>query len=132
MTASTFWDDHAEDLKDPEYLRHLVLGRERIATADALVNVLDDAREKAGLSKVALAVRVGMNPPAVRRLFTTRGGNPTLGTLVTIATALGYRVALEPLDEATMNEVDAALTSAAPETLPHRLSRRERSRLAKR
>ena len=46
MTAgnAAFWDDLAEDLKDPEFLRSYVVESVRIATVNTLVNALDDAR----------------------------------------------------------------------------------------
>lgn len=93
----TFWDDLATDLEDPEFLREYVLESVRIATIDTLINVLDDARASAGLSKAALARAVEIDPAVVRRLFSSKHANPTLGTLSEIATALGMRVTLEPM-----------------------------------
>ena len=92
-TANTaFWDDLAEDLKDPEFLRTYVVESVRIATIDAVVNALDEARLAAGLSKAALARAIGANPDAIRRLFTNGSANPTLSTVAEIAAALGMRL----------------------------------------
>ena len=53
--SGAFWEDLAEDLKDPEFLREYVVESVRIATIDRIVNELDDARVAADLSKAALA-----------------------------------------------------------------------------
>jgi transcriptional regulator with XRE-family HTH domain len=97
--TSAFWDDLAEDLKDPEFLREFVRESVRIATIDAMVNELNEAREAAELSKAQLAKAVGADPAAIRRLFSASHTNPTLGTLAELAAALGMRVTLEPFTE---------------------------------
>jgi transcriptional regulator with XRE-family HTH domain len=96
---SDFWDDLAEDLKDPEFLRTYVVESIRVATVDRIMNQLDAARESAGLSKAALARAIGSNPDAIRRLLTSGHVNPTLGTLAEIAAVFGMRIALEPLSD---------------------------------
>jgi transcriptional regulator with XRE-family HTH domain len=106
---SAFWDDLAEDLKDPEFLREYVRESIRIETIDQLVNALDEAREAAGLSKAALARAVRTEPAVVRRLFSASRVNPTLGTLAEIAAALGMRVTLEPLPAAEQQYVTTPL-----------------------
>lgn len=95
---SVFWDDLAQDLKDPEFLREYVTESIRIATIDRIVNELDAARQAAGLSKAELARAISSEPGTVRRLFSAGHVNPTLGTLAEIAAALGMRVVLEPLE----------------------------------
>ena len=95
---SVFWDDLAQDLKDPQFLREYVTESIRIATIDRIVNELDGARETAGLSKAELARAISSEPAAVRRLFSAGHVNPTLGTLAEVAAALGMRIVLEPLD----------------------------------
>jgi transcriptional regulator with XRE-family HTH domain len=106
---SAFWDDLAEDLKDPEFLREYVRESIRIETIDQLVNALDEAREAAGLSKAALARAVGAEPAVVRRLFSAGRVNPTLGTLAEIAASLGMRVTLEPLPATEQRHLTAPL-----------------------
>jgi DNA-binding phage protein len=98
MTKHTaFWDDLASDLDDPEFLRKYISESMRIATIDAIVNALDDAREAAGLSKAELARAIQAEPATIRRLFSSTKTNPTLGTLAEVAAALGLRITLEPL-----------------------------------
>lgn len=58
-TRSAFWDDLAEDLNDPDFLRAYVLETVRIQTVDYLVNGMDEAGEGAGMteSDIGRAVR---------------------------------------------------------------------------
>jgi DNA-binding phage protein len=106
---SAFWDDLAEDLRDPEFLRQYVIESVRIATVDRIVNTLDEARAAAGLSKAALARAISAEPAVVRRLFSAVHVNPTLGTLAEVAAALGMRITLEPLPAAEHNAVTTPL-----------------------
>lgn len=109
--SGQFWQDVAIAHKeDEEYRREFVLARHQISTIDAIVNALEDARVKAGWTKKELARRIGMSDSALRRLLTATGGNPTLGTLSHVATALGFRISLTPLDAAAKEEVAIALT----------------------
>ncbi|MEN3356650.1 MAG: hypothetical protein V7637_632 [Mycobacteriales bacterium] len=102
-----FWDDLAGDLQDPAFARQYAIESARIATIDAVVNSLDDAREAEGLSKADLARAVGSNPAAIRRLFGSGRINPTLGTLAEVAAALGLRI--------TVEKVPAASSGATPQ-----------------
>jgi transcriptional regulator with XRE-family HTH domain len=95
--AGLFWDDLARDLDDPEFVRGYVAASVKIATTDAMINALDEARASAGMSKAELARVIGTEPATVRRLFSSHSANPTLGTLAAIAAALGLRVSVEPL-----------------------------------
>jgi DNA-binding phage protein len=108
-TSSLFWEDLAEDLKDPELLREFVRESVRIATIDSLVNELNDARESADISKALLAKAVGADPASVRRLFSAAHTNPTLGTVAELAAALGLRVTLEPMAPAARENVTTPL-----------------------
>jgi DNA-binding phage protein len=108
-SRSTFWDDLARDLEDPEFLREYVVESMRIATVDAVVNALDDAREAAGLSKAELARTIQAEPATIRRLFSSDKSNPTLGTLSEVAAALGMRITIEPLTEAERRKVTKPL-----------------------
>jgi transcriptional regulator with XRE-family HTH domain len=104
-----FWDDLAEDLKDPQFLRDYVADSIRIATIDRIVNELDAAREAAGLSKAGLARAINSEPATIRRLFSAGHVNPTLGTLAEVAAALGMRVVLEPLPAAERQQITEPL-----------------------
>jgi len=119
-TPRTFWDDLAQDLQDPEFLRDYVRESIRIATIDQLVNALDEAREAAHLSKAELARAISAEPAVVRRLFSAGHVNPTLGTLAEVAAALGMRVTLEPLRPEERKQVTQPLLegrSADPKVL---------------
>ena len=58
-TKSGFWDDLAKDLEDPDFMREYVVESIRIATIDAVVGRLDEARDAAGLTKADLARAIG-------------------------------------------------------------------------
>lgn len=106
---SVFWDDLAQDLNDPRFLRNYVTESIRIATIDRIVNELDEARQTAGLSKAELARAISTEPAAVRRLFSAGHVNPTLGTLAEVAAALGMRIILEPLDASERQRITEPL-----------------------
>lgn len=98
--SNAFWKDLESDLESLEFARDFAAETVRIATVDALVNQLDEAREIAGLSKAALARAVGSDPAVIRRLLAAPRVNPTLGTLAEVAAALGLKVTLEPMSAA--------------------------------
>ncbi len=106
---SVFWDDLAQDLNNPEFLRSYVTESIRIATIDRIVNELDEAREAAGLSKAELARSISTEPATVRRLFSAGHVNPTLGTLAEVAAALGMRLILEPLEAGEQRQLTEPL-----------------------
>jgi transcriptional regulator with XRE-family HTH domain len=121
---STFWDDLAQDLKDPQFLREYVAESIRIGTIDRIVNELDVAREQAGLSKAELARAISSDPATVRRLFSAGHVNPTLGTLAEVAAALGMRVVLAPLGADDRKRITAPLLEGStdePQILARRL-----------
>lgn len=86
----------ARQMKDAEFKREYESARREIDSVDAFVRALDARREEAGITKAALAKRVGMSPEVVRRLFTVRAPNPTLDTVLRLAVALDCNLGLEP------------------------------------
>jgi DNA-binding phage protein len=109
-----FWDDLARDLEDPIFLREYITESVRIATTDAIINALDDARESAGLSKAEVARTIGAEPATIRRLFSSTSANPTLGTLAEVAAALGLRISIEPLPAEDHDAVTEPLRTGKP------------------
>ncbi|MEN3122415.1 helix-turn-helix transcriptional regulator [Janibacter terrae] len=97
--SSAFWDDLSRDLEDPEFRQAYIAESVRIATIDSVVNALDEAREAESLSKAELARALHTEPATMRRLFTSGGANPTLGTLAEVAAAVGMRITVEPMSE---------------------------------
>lgn len=85
------------EAEDPEFARDFAAEAARIETIDAIINALNDTREDRAMSKAELARAVGIDPSTMRRLLSSQSSNPTLGTVATIAAALGFRVVLEPL-----------------------------------
>ena len=127
---SMFWDDLAQDLENPQFLREYVAQSIRIATIDRIVNELDSAREDAGLSKAELARAINSEPATVRRLFSAGHVNPTLGTLAEVAAALGMRVVLEPLGADDRERITAPLLHGStddPRVLARRLDAMRRT-----
>ena len=78
--------------KSDEYREALAAARERIAAVDAVVRALDDRRRALGLSKADLARQAGMRPEVVRRLLGAGTANPTLSTVVSLASAMSLDV----------------------------------------
>lgn len=111
--ASEFWKDLESDLANPEFAREFAAESVRIATIDAIVNQLDEARAAASLSKAALARAIGSDPAVVRRLFSASSVNPTLGTLAEVAGALGLRVTLEPLSDDERQRITEPMRAGA-------------------
>jgi ribosome-binding protein aMBF1 (putative translation factor) len=66
-----------------------------VAQIDELMQHLDAARVRLGMSKADLAREIGKNPQVVRRLFSAETRNPELKTVAAIASALGGRVRVD-------------------------------------
>ncbi len=70
--------------------------RSRIDRIDAIMRRLDEHRRHQEWSKAELGRRSGLDPAAIRRLFSTASPNPTLSTLVALADSMGLEVDLKP------------------------------------
>ena len=79
-------------MKDPVFAEEYRRARREIDSIDALIRALDDARERVGFSKADLARQIGARPEFVRRIFTSKSRNPTLKSVVRLASALGLSV----------------------------------------
>ena len=105
-TAPTaFWDDLAEDLRDPDLRHHYILESERIAAIDRIINQLDELRQMEGLTKAELARAIERSPETVRRLLTAKAVNPQFSVIAELAAVLGYRVTLERMSESERRRV---------------------------
>ena len=87
-------------MENPQFARGYEQARAEIDAVDQIIRALDEARVETGLSKAELARLISAKPEIVRRLFTYASANPTLGTIVKIASALGYRLELVPVRKA--------------------------------
>jgi DNA-binding phage protein len=85
-----------EQMKDPAFAAEYRAGRAEIDAIDKLIRALDAARLISGLSKAELARKIGAQPEMVRRLLTAPRGNPTMDTVLKVATALGFHLELVP------------------------------------
>jgi DNA-binding phage protein len=120
MASQTFYQDLLEDLKDPEFLREYIKSSIRISTVDAIINGLEARREELGKSKADIANALELHGAAVRRLFTSKECNPTIGAISEIAAVLGMRIVLEPMRSTQSKIVASALETGgvkSPEKL---------------
>lgn len=83
-------------MEDPAFAADYSEARAEIDQIDQLVRFLDEARITMGLNKAELARRIGAKPEIVRRLFTADSSNPTMATMVKLASALSFRLELVP------------------------------------
>jgi DNA-binding phage protein len=127
VDSSSFWEDLARDMQDPEFTRAYVTESARIATVDNVIGELDRVRLTAGMSKAALARAAGTEPAVIRRLFSAAGANPTLSTLAGVAAVLGLRVTLEPLPASEREVVTAALRAGQATAATARLATQMRA-----
>jgi len=84
----------ARAAKSPEYRQALDTARARIAAVDGVVKALDERRRDLGLSKAELARRAGMRPEVVRRILGAGPANPTLATVISLASAMSMNVTI--------------------------------------
>ena len=85
-----------ERMQDPKFAAQYRAARAEIDAVDGLIRALDAARLLRGLSKADLARRIGARPEMIRRLLTATRGNPTMETVLKVASAVGYHVELVP------------------------------------
>ncbi len=81
-------------MKETRFATEYGAARAEIDATDALVRALDQVREVRGLSKAELARRVGVKPEIIRRLLTDPKGNPTIATILAVASVMGCRLEL--------------------------------------
>ncbi len=80
----------------PDLREQYELTKHAISSTRQVLMEIDDERQRASLSKAELARRIGMTPSVVRRLFSSKSSNPTLGTVINMAGALGMEIELKP------------------------------------
>lgn len=123
---SLFWQDFNRDMEDVAFRRRYLLDAARVAQLDETLALLDAAREEAGVSKADLARHIQTNAVSVRRLLTSSPGNPTFATITKVATALGFRLRVEPIPEEELD--DAPVLPAVRELRQHHTGSKARSR----
>lgn len=94
----------------PEYREALEAARSRIAAIDSVVRALDERRKVLGLSKAELARQAGMRPEVVRRLLGAGRANPTLTTVISLASAMSLDVTISGPDPADHTQFGASGT----------------------
>lgn len=88
----------ARAASSPEYRQALDAARTRIAAVDGVVRALEERRRDLGLSKAELARQAGMRPEVVRRILGAGPANPTLSTVISLASAMSLNVTISPAD----------------------------------
>ena len=95
--AKTGFDKYVQArMKTPGFASAYKDARAEIDEIDRLMRQIDDARGRVSLTKADLARRASTPPESVRRLLTAKNSNPTLQTVVRLASAVGLRVELRP------------------------------------
>lgn len=84
----------ARAARSPEYREALDTARARIAAVDGVVRALDERRIDLGLSKAELARQAGMRPEVVRRILGAGPANPTLSTVISLASAMSMDITI--------------------------------------
>ncbi len=83
-----------ERMRNPSFAAEYTEARAEIDAIDTLVRALDQARERSGLTKADLARKIDAKPEIVRRLLTASSGNPTMATVLKVASAVGCHLEL--------------------------------------
>jgi len=97
MTTKTGFDRFLDEkLQDPSFQKDYEAARAEIDATDTLIRALEGARAGQGLTKAELARRISVRPEIVRRLLTDKDGNPTIGTVLKLVTALDFHIELVP------------------------------------
>jgi len=93
--SKTAFDRYVQKRRtDAEFEAEYQRARDEIGVVDELIRALEEARIEADVTKAELARRIGSKPEVVRRLLTAKQANPTLRTVVGLASALGLRLEL--------------------------------------
>jgi len=96
-TSPQEWEEFYEGLFDtPEERAEADREVQEMIALRKILQRCEEERERAGLSKAALARTVGVNPAAMRRLFTAEGSNPTFKTMIGILAALNLELVVKP------------------------------------
>lgn len=99
--AEHYFQDRAA--KSPEYREALDAARAHIAAVDSVVRALDERRRVLGLSKAELARQAGMRPEVVRRILGAGPANPTLSTIISLASAMSMDVTVNAPTDRTQS-----------------------------
>jgi transcriptional regulator with XRE-family HTH domain len=91
--VSTAYEQYrGQRLADPEFKALYEQKRAEIDAIDTILAHIEERREELGLTKADLARLVGARPESVRRLLSARSSNPTLFTVIKLASVLGMEI----------------------------------------
>jgi DNA-binding XRE family transcriptional regulator len=93
---TSYYEKRRQDwLTDDDTRAEYERARQESEQIDAVLRLLDELRENAGMSKAELARRVGRNPASIRRLFTAEQARPELPLIISIANALDASIEIK-------------------------------------
>ncbi|HTZ65213.1 MAG TPA: helix-turn-helix transcriptional regulator [Solirubrobacteraceae bacterium] len=85
---------HRQLLSEPESVEHS-RRVQALRSRNALLTLLETAREQRGITKRALADRAGLDASSVRRLLTSATANPTTDNAFRLMAAIGITLEAE-------------------------------------
>jgi transcriptional regulator with XRE-family HTH domain len=121
--GSVFDELRDEILQTPEQREEYERGVRKMMAVRKMLMAIDAERERRGMSKNDLARLVGINPAAIRRLFTNERANPALATVLEILAALRIEVEFK-MPSAASQRAQAEETTPKVEGRPSRASSR--------
>lgn len=92
LVSTAYEQYRAKRLSDPEFKALYEQKRAEIDAIDTILSHIEQRREELGLTKADVARLVGARPESVRRLLSARSSNPTLFTVMKLASVLGMEV----------------------------------------
>ena len=92
VVTTAYEQYRAKRLSDPEFRALYEQKRAEIDAIDTIMSHIEERREELGLTKADVARLVGARPESVRRLLSARSSNPTLFTVMKLASVLGMEI----------------------------------------
>ncbi len=82
----------AERMDDPEYRCTVEQARHRDDQFDSIIRLIDQRRNELGWSYEELACQANINPEDIRQIYSLETPDPSFGTVVDLACAVGLEL----------------------------------------
>jgi DNA-binding phage protein len=92
LVSTAYEQYRAKQLADPGFRALYEQNRSEIELIDTILSHIEKRRTELGLSKADLARLMGARPESVRRLLSAQSSNPTLFTVMKLASVLGMQI----------------------------------------
>ena len=102
-----------EQMRDPAVASAYAEARAEVDQVDQFMRALEAARTASGLSKAELARLSKMPAEGVRRVLSSEGANPTLGTVLSMLRTMGLRLQIVRTEKARGSKGREGLASGA-------------------